>query len=1203
MQQGENTMFKRLIFRIVLTILLFAVACTNQTPAEKPAETDTVVSVSEESEPPTATDESIPQTGESALLISEVLTGVEGNNNIEFIELTNTGTEAPFDLKGWSLWYKLADGQDEILVIRWTDHALVPPLGHYVLGRLGNDIGITPDMFFETPMVHPKGGIQLRMMDGMIADSLAWGAGPIDFAEGGIAPAMGNGTSLERMPGGEDGNYMDTDDNGSDFIINQSPNPQNTGSPLTPDPGAQLHVTVSAPETAEPGDSFAYTLSVSNDTGVDINGLTVQLPVPLALTIFNPPDGITISDQAAFWEMPQIDLFHQVVLWSVPDLAIGETDSIQLPVETPWSVITVRAANYSAQAENWASPAFGGPVYTSIEGGVVPIGNLVDLVGAELTIEGTVTMQTGALYAGTGNVKFYLQDETGGVQVWVPEGEGEVSTRIGQRVRAHGKLELYRGALELITNTPLDVEILANSVENPPTPPLEVSINEAIQNTALQGRLVSVEGLVARNEEFNYSFEIDLIDEDGEILPLYVDKQTMINVETIETGDLYHITGILEMYEPDHQLYPRIQSDFERIYPPELMIELDAPISVVTGENFTATLIAFNHTPNMLTDVTISGNMPLRGAEFDSASDGAEISGSRITWKIPELKGDGESITVSFVLKATASDGYLTIEDYSAAAAEWSEPVVGNPHYVFLGETVPIWAIQGPGFRSPYVMKAVTTEGIVTGVFPDLGGFWIQEARTDQNPLTSAGLFINTSLAEIPIVSGDQVQVIGTAREIAQQTQIFVANPKTDIDILSQGNPLPNAVELNPPPDQDDSDRYYEAIEGMLVQVSGPAQAVGPTSRYGEFVVVLPTHGIERLWQGNDTQNGIAIMVDDGSAVVHQDSSTLEYAVNSGNLVSGVVGPLAYTYSRYKVEPITRPTVTTPTERDLPALAQARSNEFNIMTWNVENLFDTRPPHPSDPEMLTLTEYRLRIEKIANTIEAAGAPLIIGIQEAENIAVLEDVASSEILADYMYDALLVEGSDSRGIDNGYLIRGDRATFIKVEQFTAPEGLTSRPPLLVQVEVDTDNDPITVFVINNHFTSMSAGVEATEPRRNAQAAWNVEVLQQVLRDYPEAYVAVIGDLNSFYDSRPINTLREAGMKHVFEIIPEDERYSYIYQGLSQTLDHILVTPALFELLTRTEVLHVNADFGPPDPGDPSPFHTSDHDPVIASFEVP
>ena len=85
-------------------------------------------------------------------------------------------------------------------------------------------------------------------------------------------------------------------------------------------------------------------------------------------------------------------------------------------------------------------------------------------------------MPTGALYAGTGNVKFYLEDETGGVQVWVPGGQGEIGVGVGQLVRVHGKLELYRGAFELITNAPVDVEILARADENPARSPAEVSI-------------------------------------------------------------------------------------------------------------------------------------------------------------------------------------------------------------------------------------------------------------------------------------------------------------------------------------------------------------------------------------------------------------------------------------------------------------------------------------------------------------------------------------------------------------------------------------------------------------------------------------------------------------------------------------------------------------------------------------------------------
>jgi hypothetical protein len=95
---------------------------------------------------------------------------------------------------------------------------------------------------------------------------------------------------------------------------------------------------------------------------------------------------------------------------------------------------------------------------------------------------------------------------------------------------------------------------------------------------------------------------------------------------------------------------------------------------------------------------------------------------------------------------------------------------------------------------------------------------------------------------------------------------------------------------------------------------------------------------------------------------------------------------------------------------------------------------------------------------------------------------------------------------------------------------------------------------------------------------------------------------VGDLNSFYDSLPIDTLREAGLNHVFEIIPEEERYTYIFEGASQTLDHILVTPSLMELIRRTEVLRVNADFAPPEPDDESPRRKSDHDPVVATFSL-
>ncbi len=1185
---------KKLLFLLLAFSILLLAACTTQA---LPGPTATHPSE------PTASPTDLPTqspAAPAAVLISEVLTGVAGNNNYEFIELYNRGDSEPIDLKGWALWYRLADGQEEILVHRWSEHTLLPPLGHYLLGRAGQDLGLPVDVSFEINLIPQKGGLQLRATDGTPLDSLAWGDGPADYTEGNRAPAMQNGVALERTPGGAAGHQIDSGDNASDFAPNYSPQPQNTGSPLTPQPGEQLTLTLIAPTTAAPGSSFEYELKVANPTGRDFTGISVQLPIPVALEIIAADATVQISDQAAFWGLPQIGATHRVAVWPVGNLAAGQSASTRITVTAPWTVMTAVTSNYSAQSDDGAIPVFGGPVSTSIEGGVVPIGNLIDLVGAQLAVEGTATMPTGALYAGTGNVKFYLEDETGGVQVWVPEGEGAVGVGIGAQVRVQGELQVYRGALELVTNTPEDVEILVSARDGQPWPAAPVDVAAALSDPALPGRLVQIEGLVTRNDEFSYSYEIDLVDETGETITLYIDKQTGINVETIEVGDSYRATGILEIYNTERELYPRIQADLAQIYPPALMIEIRAPITVLTGDVFEVTLTAYNHTPNPLSNLTITGALPFQGAAFDSASAGGQVSGSNILWTIPEIAGEGGAASVSYRIQATASEGYLTLQGYSATAAEWPDPAQGDPYFVFVGDSVPIWAIQGTGFRSPYLMQTVVTRGIVTGIFPELGGFWVQENASDQDPLTSSGIFVATGELPTTVAAGDEIKINGVVREASQQTQLSVASAG-DITLLSAGNPLPQAVELAPPADLQASTAYFESLEGMLAQVSGPALAVSPATKYGEYVLVRADSGPTRLFQGQDELNGVAITVDDGSSMVHSDNSSLPYPVNAGDQVSGLLGPLAYTFGQYKIEPVTLPKIT-PAATELPQLAPTASNEFSIMTWNVENLFDTLAPHPADPPMLRPAAYRLRLEKVANTILAAGAPLIVGLQEIENIGVLEELAALEALAQYHYQPVLIEGSDSRGIDVGYLIRGDRAAVVSVEQFVAPEGLTSRPPLLVQVEVQTEAGTATVFVINNHFTSMSGGEEATEPRRAAQAAWNAEVLAQVLAQHPDAYVAVIGDLNSYYDSRPIDTLREAGLQHVFEILPAEARYTYIYQGLSQTLDHILVTPSLFELLTGVEVLHVNADYSLPAPDDSSPLHTSDHDPVVATFEL-
>jgi DNA/RNA endonuclease YhcR with UshA esterase domain len=1191
----ERIMTKRFLILTLLVAILILSACDNSSQI-----TPTPVEVFPANPIPTLSP-TPPPLAEPTILISEVLTGVDGNNNNEFIELYNTGSQDPIDLRGWSLWFKLADDQAESLVYRWDEHALVPPEGHYLLVREGQDVGITADVPFSVPMIPRRGSLQLRLADGAVVDSLSWGSGAADYAEGNPADTMKNGLALERTPGGSKGNWIDTDNNAVDFVFS-SPSPQNTGSLPTPGKDNRLVLSVNAPETVIPGNHFDYIISVTNETGKAIRDVTVQFPISLDLEVIQIPTDVEILDQAKFWDLEDIGESNQVTLWSIDSLGQGETVSTNITVRAPWTYTEILAANYSAQAGEWPEPTFGSPIRTAVEGGAIPISALRDLAGENLVIEGTATMYTGGYYAGTGNVKFYLEDDTGGVQVWVPGGEGTVDIAIGSLVRVFGNLQVYRGALEMVVNDLADVELLASSGDNQTMSPTTASIAEAAIDPSLAGKLLQVSGMVARNEEFTYSYELDLIDETGQLITLYVDKQTNINVETIEDGQFYRATGILEIYDTLQQLYPRFQTDFERIYPPVLVLEMKAPVTIDTGEELRVTLTATNHTPGLLTDVVITATMPRRGGvQFVAMSEGGEVKASNIIWTIPELAGNGASVSVNYVVLVNAQDEYITFKNYAIKANEWPETVVGNPYLVFLGDTVPIWAIQGAGYRSPYVFQLVTVTGTVTGIFPELEGFWIQEFNTDKDPLTSSGLFIHSGEVDIPVAVGDSVQVSGIVRESYQQTQVQVSIPE-DIVILETGGPLPASVELDPPADESESNSYYESLEGMLVQVSEAGLAVGPTSAYGEYVLVLAKNGVNRLWQGDTAHNGLAIMVDDGSSVVHEDRSALPYVINTGDRVANLIGPLAYTYGRYKVEPIVQPQVF-PQETDLPVLESIGPEAFSIMTWNVENLFDAFDPHPSSPAKPSILAYKVSIAKVANTILAAGVPTIVGLQEVENIDILEDIARHEALAGFDYQFFLIEGTDSRYIDNGYLVRGDIARVLDVQQLVAPGGLTSRPPLRIEVEIRTNSTPVRVYVLNNHFTSMSGGEQATEPRRNAQAAWNVTSLEDILGADPEAHVAILGDLNSYYESLPLDTLRDAGLVHVFEVDPAGGWYSYIYQGASQTIDHILVTPNLFDLIQRVDVLHVDSDFAPPETGDESPLGKSDHDPIIVTFSIP
>src|SRR4029450_6369692 len=75
------------------------------------------------------------------------------------------------------------------------------------------------------------------------------------------------------------------------------------------------------------------------------------------------------------------------------------------------------------------------------------------------------------------------------------------------------------------------------------------------------------------------------------------------------------------------------------------------------------------------------------------------------------------------------------------------------------------------------------------------------------------------------------------------------------------------------------------------------------------------------------------------------------------------------------------------------------------------------------------------------------------------------------------------------------------------------------------------------------------------------------------DYTPGGVAILGDLQ--------------------DLLPANERYDYVFEGNSETLDHVFVTGAL-QGTAQFDIVRINAEFAD---------QTSDHDPLLARFAIP
>jgi predicted extracellular nuclease len=142
----------------------------------------------------------------------------------------------------------------------------------------------------------------------------------------------------------------------------------------------------------------------------------------------------------------------------------------------------------------------------------------------------------------------------------------------------------------------------------------------------------------------------------------------------------------------------------------------------------------------------------------------------------------------------------------------------------------------------------------------------------------------------------------------------------------------------------------------------------------------------------------------------------------------------------------------------------------------------------------------------------------------------------------------------------------------------------------------------VFVIANHFNSklgdqplfgrFQPPARGSEAQRLQQAQVVHDFAQSILTVDADANVVVLGDLNDFDFSPPLATLKGTILYDLVEQLPADERYTFVFEGNSQVLDHILVSGNLLPAV-EYDIVHTNAEFTD---------HASDHDPEVARLHL-
>ncbi|SHF13550.1 endonuclease/exonuclease/phosphatase family protein [Clostridium fallax] len=775
--------------------------------------------------------------------------------------------------------------------------------------------------------------------------------------------------------------------------------------------------------------------------------------------------------------------------------------------------------------------------------------------GEEVNLKGTITSRIGN--------SFFLQDDTAGIYVYMGAKNLD-ELKLGNVVTFTGILDEYYGVKQI-----KNINNLKVVSENNNLPKAKVLKAEEVSNDKFLGDLITVENITITTVGKGKK-GYNVIATDGTYnVNLRIDKwvNPYIDSKEFKVGTKINVTAPLTKH-----------TDFNGETKYQLMI-------------------------SSLNNIKLSNNQDAQKVEVK---------------KIPEIQGrahrsplENQNVSgVEGIVTTVSSKDKYQRGFYIQSEVPDNDPATSEGIFVETKDT-----------KKVKVGDKVKVDGTV------------KELIHDYSPKTSTGL------TETAIKATD-FEVESSDNKLPEP-----------ININLEGNLLKNIDNdgLKDFEPEDDAIDYYESLEGMLVNVKDPL-IVGADERYGELAVLAsngknskdsltPNNGIKA---SEGDFNPEIITIDDVIIPISNKGGFIDknMKVKVGDKLDGdVKGIMSYGFGKYKVLNSEKLPNIIPgnTKREVTTIEE-KKDKLTIASYNIENF------NNSDKN---------KVNGIArDIIENLKCPDIIGLVEvqdnsgdlddgttdaSENFKSLIKAIKDQSKVEYDFVEIAPNNNEDGGkpggnIRQGYLYRihrvclsnnkkGDAVTPVKVSanDNSRPfneNGLSinpgridpmneafkhSRKPLVCEFMFNGEK----VVVIANHlgskrgdqylFGSIQPPQMKSEVSRIKQAKVINDFIKEIKEVNPKSNIVVLGDMNDFEFSDTIKTLEGNEMTDMINTLPVNERFTYVHNGNSQVLDHILVSNNLKDQ-AKFDIVNINSQFTK------GYGRLSDHDPILVQLDL-